>query len=827
MKHLFHSKRRAYVGRALPKSEAVEVLGEPRFLGRLVFGLVVLATGVMLNSPVTEAQPLPWMNTALPPEQRAALLVGAMTLPQKQQQLVGNQPEIVPELPQCRGARHVRGIASLAIPTLRITNGPVGIGQNDCVDPSVMGFAAFTDPSSAKATALPSGMAIAASFDPAVASEFGNVVGTEANNLALQVFEAPGINMARIPVLGRNFEYFGEDPYLTGTMAVAEIKAVQAKGVIAMAKHFAANEQETNRMTIQETVDRRVLREIYLLPFEMAVKDGDTAAVMCSYNSVNGFQACENKELLTDVLRNQWGFKGYVQSDFFAVRSTASSMLAGLDHLMPFPAPFWSPDELNAALAAGQLQVSDLDRALLRRYTQMFRMGIFERQPLVQTPIDFAAGGVKARAIGVQSAVLLQNDNQVLPFDAKALRNVVVIGKATQVYAQQAVAGGVLVGKPMGSGGGSSDVVPNYTVSPVDGVKNVLGALGNTAATVTLITVKDDNSDLAGARAAAAGADAVIIMAGTIAEEGADRASFVDSTGLAMTEVGDSLDWYAARPNAISTATSNPPTNSNTVAMITGILGATSTTAKPMAAKTCLVLKDNGGVAMDPLLLGAVGPAILEVWFPGQEDGDIVADLLFGVWNPSGKLPVTFPKVGQGFMDWVRTDPSVYPGVKNLVGQPEVEYKEGLNIGYRWYDAKGVTPAFPFGHGLSYTTFSMSNLSVAPKISDGTQPVSIQFSLENTGTRAGAEVPQLYLGLPAQIGEPPKRLVAFEKVWLNPGERTTVQLTIDPSATNHPLSYWDTNTNNWSIATGFYPIYVGSSSADIALLGTLLVRPPR
>jgi beta-glucosidase len=640
--------------------------------------------------------------------------------------------------------------------------------------------------------------------------------------------------MARLPVLGRNFEYFGEDPYLTGTMAVAEIKAVQGKGVIAMAKHFAANEQETNRMTIQETVDRRVLREIYLLPFEMAVKDGDTAAVMCSYNSVNGFQACENKELLTDVLRNQWGFKGYVQSDFFAVKSTAASMLAGLDHLMPFPmmivppfTPVWSPAELNAALAAGQLQVSDLDRALLRRYTQMFRMGIFERQPLVQTPIDFAAGGMKARAIGVQTGVLLQNDNRVLPFDAQTIRNVVVIGKATQIYAQQAVAGGSLVGQPMGAGGGSSDVVPNYTVSPLNGLKDVLAALGNTTATVTLITVKDDNSDLDVARAAAAAADAVVIMAGTIAEEGADRASFADSTGLTLTAIGDGLDWYVVRPNTLSSATSNPPANSNTVAMIKGILGATSATAKPTAAKTALVLKDNAGVAMDPALLGPGGPAILEVWFPGQEDGHIVADLLFGVVNPSGKLPFTFPKAGQGFMDWVKTDPSVFPGVRNLVGQPEVEYKEGLNIGYRWYDANGVTPAFPFGHGLSYTTFSMSNLSVTPKISDGTQPISIQFFLQNTGPVEGAEVPQLYLGLPPQTGEPPKRLVAFNKVRLNPGERTMVQFTIDPAATNHPLSYWDSNSNNWSNARGFYPIYVGSSSADIKLTGTILVRPPQ
>ena len=834
MKDLFHCNQRSYVDRELLKSNAVTMAGKQRVFGHLVFGLAVLATGIILHSPATKAQSLPWMNTALAPEQRAALLVGAMTLDQKEQQLVGNQPEIVPELPQCMGARHVRGIASLAIPTLRITNGPVGIGQNDCVDPSVMGFAAFTDPSSAKATALPSATAVAASFDPGVASVFGDVIGTEANNLALHVFEAPGVNMARLPVLGRNFEYFGEDPYLTGTMAVAEIKAVQAKGVIAMAKHFAANEQETNRMTIQETVDRRVLREIYLLPFEMAVKDGDTAAVMCSYNSVNGLQACENKELLTDVLRNQWGFKGYVQSDFFAVRSTAASMHAGLDHLMPFPAmivppftPVWSPAELNAALAAGQLQVSDLDRALRRRYTQMFRMGIFEQQPLVQTPIDFAAGGVKARAIGVQTGVLLQNDNRVLPFDAGTLRNVVLIGKATQVYAQQAVAGGSLVGQPMGAGGGSSDVVPIYTVSPLAGLKDVLAALGNTTATVTLVTVKDDNSDLDAARAAAAAADAVVIMAGTIAEEGADRASFADSTGLTLTALGDGLDWYVARPNTLSTAASNPPANSNTVAMIKGILGATSATAKPMAAKTALVLKDNAGVAMDPALLGPGGPAILEVWFPGQEDGHIVADLLFGLVNPSGKLPFTFPKAGQGFMDWVKTDPSVFPGVRNLIGQPEVEYKEGLNIGYRWYDANAVTPAFPFGHGLSYTTFSMSNLSVTPKISDGTQPISIQFFLQNIGPVAGAEVPQLYLGLPPQTGEPPKRLVAFNKVRLNPGERTLVQFTINPAATNHPLSYWDSNSNNWSNARGFYPIYVGSSSADIKLTGTVLVRPPQ
>jgi beta-glucosidase len=260
--------------------------------------------------------------------------------------------------------------------------------------------------------------------------------------------------------------------------------------------------------------------------------------------------------------------------------------------------------------------------------------------------------------------------------------------------------------------------------------------------------------------------------------------------------------------------------------MITGILGASSTTGKPMTAKTALVLKDNAGVAMDPALLGAGGPAILEVWFPGQEDGHIVADLLFGVQNPSGKLPVTFPRVGQGFMDWVKTDPSVFPGVKNLVGQPEVEYKEGLNIGYRWYDAKGVTPAFPFGHGLSYTTFSISKLEVTPKKTDGSKPIKVQFFVENTGTRYGAEVPQVYLGLPTSLGEPPKRLVAFEKVWLNPGEKRKIQISIDPSSTNHPLGYWDSVAQDWVIADGQYQIYVGNSATNILVNDSITVRTP-
>jgi len=295
-----------------------------------------------------------------------------MTLEQKLQQLTGAVPEVIPELPNCKGGRHVSAIPALNIPTFRITNGPVGLGQNDCVSvsvaPNIITFggsqldaSVYADPSSAKATALPSAMGAAASFDPAVAGAYGDLIGTEMANLALHEFEAPGMNLARLPILGRNFEYFGEDPFLSGTMAVSEIKAIQSKGMIGMAKHYVGNEQETNRTTIQENIDRQALRELYLLPFEMSVKDGKVASIMCAYNYVNGQASCENKELLTDVLRNDWGFSGYVQSDFFATKSTVGPMQAGMDFMMPIPQQ-WSPAALTSALAAGTITEAQIDK---------------------------------------------------------------------------------------------------------------------------------------------------------------------------------------------------------------------------------------------------------------------------------------------------------------------------------------------------------------------------------------------------------------------------------------------------------------------------------
>lgn len=821
------------------------------------------AMAIALAAPAYAQAPLPWLAPDIMAEvnaagddvsreavayRRAKALLAAMTLDQKLQQLTGARPEILPDLPSCYGARHVTGIAALGIPTFRITNGPVGLGQNDCVSPEVanlkaegLGFGsvnigAYTHPSSAKATALPSAMAAAASFDPAVAGLYGEVLATEMHNLGLHVFEAPGVNLARLPVLGRNFEYFGEDPYLSGVMAVAETKAIQARGLIAMPKHYAANEQETNRMAIQTTVDRQVLRELYLLPFEMAVKDGKAASVMCAYNYVNGQSSCESRELLTDILRKDWGFTGYVQSDFFAMKSTVASLANGMDHEMPLP-NFWAPEKIKAALAAGELTLAQIDEALERRYTQAFKAGIFDRK-LEQSPIDYAAGGKLARAIGGRGAVLLQN-NGALPLRS-GIKSLVLIGKASQVYAQQAVAGGAVAGEPMGSGGGSSDVVPAYTVSPVEGLRSALSA----TAAVKLVLVDDANAtatvdgaqvSFADAVAEAAKADAVVIMAGTISEEGADRATFTDTSGHQLATPpaeGSSLDWYAARSNAIATSgEKNTARNSRTTQMIEAVLAARPASGKAMAAKTVLVLKDNAGVAMPASLVGAKGPAILETWFPGQEDGNIVADVLFGRVNPSGKLPVTFPLAGKGFLDSVTA--AQFPGVMDEVGKTQtVSYSEKLAIGYRWYDAnvsggcavragRNACVAFPFGHGLSYTTFAQS----APKLvfDEAKAAWRVQVQVKNSGKLAGAEVVQVYVSLPQSANatgavQPPKRLIGFQRIELQAGASGMVEIAIDPAATNHPLGVWDEKVQAWVIPAGRFTVYAGRSSAPADLV---------
>lgn len=383
--------------------------------------------------------------------------------------------------------------------------------------------------------------------------------------------------------------------------------------------------------------------------------------------------------------------------------------------------------------------------------------------------------------------------------------------------------------------------MPTYEVTPVEGIRNSLAELGRATTDVRLVLVDDANehatidgepTTFEVALAETRNADAVVIMAGTISTEGADRATFTDTTGKTRVDVGDDLDWYADSSAELATADGpNPAKDSNSVAMIKAIMAS----GPAMTEKTTLVLKDNAGVEMDPSLVGVEGPAILEAWFPGQEDGNIVADLLFGITQPSGKSPFTYPYAGKGFLD--HSLPSQFPGA-DVNGLQTVKYSERLNVGYRWYDANasgrcptaadGSNPcvAFPFGHGLSYTDFQLSKLTVIPPVSALHRPIKVQFFVENTGDVAGAETPQVYLSLPGSAGEPPQRLVGFDKVELAPGEEKRVQIIIDPTASNHPMSVWNADADKWEIPNGEFTVRVGASSAGPTLAETIQIHGP-
>ncbi|ATG53011.1 glycosyl hydrolase [Brachybacterium vulturis] len=704
---------------------------------------------------MTDAVAQPWMNTASSPKHRAEQLVLAMSLEQKIGQLHGNmetidiyslaaqvttQEDMDRLASQIQVERHVAADDDLAIPRFRITNGPVGVGMGDGTP-------------SPPATSLPMTIGLAAGFDPELARRYGDLIGSEAATLGQHVLEGPGVCLHRTAIAGRNFEYFSEDPFLSGVMGVEVTKAIQSHDVIAMAKHFAVNDQETERFRVDVELDEHVLRELYLLPFEMIVKDAEVAAVMSAYNRVRGTYATESRYLLNDILRTEWGFTGYVQSDFWSCRSAAASLNAGMDLEMP-DAKWLNETSVKSALSDTSLEIETVDRALVRRFTQMFRFGHFES---VYDPgtIDAAGHGAIAREIGEQLAVLLKNDG-TLPLDPATVGDLLIIGQPE--YVDDACQGG----------GGSSKVDPLYTVTPLDGMRDVLQGLGSTA-TARTFTVARDLSNLEEAKEAAAHASTVVIMAGLVASEGADR------PGIAM---GDHQDD-----------------------MIDALLGQNS--------HSVVVLKDSSPVLM-PWLDQA--PAVLEVWNQGTEDGHVVADLLLGAVNPSGKLPTTYPRSEEDTL--YRHHEERYPGVVEGEGYPVIRYTEGLEMGYRWHQANDVEPAFPFGFGLSYTTFDVSEVSASAAATSGDEPIIVSATVTNTGERRGAEVVQVYVEMPRELHQPPRRLIGFQKVWLAPGESRQVSITLDPAATAKPFSVWDYGTGDFRIVAGQYTLHAGTSSAD-------------
>ena len=769
-----------------------------------------------------------WMNPADPtwtvsfpytPVNRATTLLKAMTLAQIEQQMAGPGGTFSSQLNDIvgcgSGSRHLAGIPSLCIQTYRITNGPPGIGTGDCA-------------TSPKATSLPGDLNLMGSWDPTLAYAYGNIIGSEALSVDVQVVEGPGMDLLRVPQGGRAFEYAGEDPFLAGTMVAQISLGNQSHGTIAMCKHFQGNEEEYNRGSASDVINEQTRNELYYTPFRMCVEDGQAQSVMCAYNLVNGIHQCQDPTALTDALRTQWGFQGYVQSDFGAINSTAPSILAGANmeentvtHFTPAyltdalsyrPAdgcPSGSPNPgvaLSPICPAGTPlgQVSSnplpgpgvgpfgpppcglyayqnpncltplqLSTALQQRFTTNFKQGIFDRSegglagtfntvasnpspvsypglPLPPYPsnastttgpqIDLADAqnhGSIARSIDDQSAVLFKNVSNTLPLKCGSAQNIALIGPSSLVNAAYT------------GGGGSSAVSPIYTVAPLAALQ-----ANCPTATITVYPITNTTTTVTAAETGAAAANLAIVIVGDEESEGSDRAT-VAMTALNSGPLPDVIvqDIVAAQPNTV-------------------------------------VVLVNG----DPVTLGnpVTNPwvnrvqAILEVGYPGEEYGDVIADLLYGsctTWtstgppviahsclnpgapavNPSGKLPMTFPVLATdiptsaqeeygiggnpgvsqtnpiplpaGYTASAISAPTSAPSASTPAGDSYYYnqnygsdtyyyYNEGLEVGYRWYEAQNIAPQYCFGFGLSYTTFTISNVAVTPS-TDGVTPITV------------------------------------------------------------------------------------------------------
>jgi len=769
--------------------------------------MTAFALSICLIPQTSFGQQLPWMDTGLTAQARTELLLRAMTLGEKIEQ-IAVLPRPNTELQGCEFqelGRHIEGIPRLAIPTFREINGGNGVRGGDCLP----------EPT---ATGLPSAPLAAATFNPALNFAWGAIVGQETRNFAHQVLLGPAMNMIRHPYTGRAQEYPSEDPYLAGVVATEQTKGIQSRGTHAMIKHLAANDDEggqLERWTKAVRVPTRAMHELYLLPFEMAIRDGDAASAMCSYPDVNLHWSCENQDLLIRTVRQRWGFDGYVESDRRALHSTAGSILARVSIELDKQPNFYSDANVMAALAAREITEADIDELLRTRYLKMFEFGYFDHPYNSFFPTDFAPGAAVARQAAREGIVLLKNERNFLPL-GNSIKSVALIGA-------QWFAGMASLPPRNGNPDELATVIspPQFTISPEQGIKNALANIGS-AATVTY----NNGSDIASAVALAGQSDVVIVMVGDTPRETRDIPTLSLPIVPAMDPPPDTCD-----PSGDEVCPETPPgpVVTDQEALVPAIAAANP--------NTVVVLK-TGGMVLMPWLKDV--PALVEAWFPGQDDGDAVADILFGLTSPSGKLPVTF---GNTAREAAYATEAQYPGVREDNGQPGGpgvtgtpgiaqlvgHYTEDLQMGYRWYEANRAEPLFPFGFGLSYTTFQYSDLSIATNVDSetGHAVLTATYKITNTGSRRGAEASQVYLALPPVAGEPSKRLVGFQKVDLMPGASQLVTVTIDSSAPNHPLSYFQPDPNgtwsdgNWVTPAGSYTVHVGTSSADTPLEATV------
>ena len=710
-----------------------------------------------------------------PARARAAAIVARMSLDEKIALVHGLFPpmaqgktpnELIPS------AGHIDGVPRLGIPLVRESDASLGVANQ------------VEQRKGDVATALPSSLATAASFSREIARAGGAMIGSEARAKRFNVLLAGGVNLTRDPWNGRNFEYMGEDPLLAGELGGAHIAGVQSNKIVSTVKHFALNAQETGRMIYDGRIGEAALRESDLLAFQIAIEKGRPGSVMCAYNKVNGDWSCENDFLLNTVLKRDWGYTGWVQSDWGAVHSTVKAANAGLDQQsgQELDKAIYFGPPLKAAVEKGEVPLKRLDDMVMRYLTGLIESGAYDTPmpSAAQTP-DYARNAMVAQRAAEAGIVLLKNEGGLLPL-AKSAKKIVVIGGAADL--------GVL------SGGGSSQV------RSVGGAPIEIPLADGPAASFVRITYHA-SSPLAALRKALPGA----------------QITFLDGRNLnanvAAAKAADLAIVFATQWTTEAMDVPNIKLPDNQDALIAAVAA-----AQP---KTVAVLETGGPVLMP--WLDKV-PAVVEAWYPGQRGGEAIAAVLTGAVNPSGRLPITFPaSAGQP----VRVAPvglelfnaAELAAAANSAAPTDaapksfpVDYREGADVGYRWYEKKAMTPLFPFGHGLSYTSFAYRN----PVVSGGAR-LTMTVEVTNTGKVAGADVPQLYVTRDGSGA--PMRLAAFERVELKPGETRSVTLVAEPRV----VADYDTKLPGWRIAGGRYRVALGRDATDRSMTFTTTLTP--
>lgn len=717
-------------------------------------------------------------------------------------------------------------VPSLAIPALSQQDGPGGIGDG-----------------ASGVTQLPAPEALAATFDPNAATCYGQVIGREARGKGADLVYGPTVNIVRVPQWGRAFESLGEDPYLTGSMAFAEVTGIQRSGTIAQVKHYAVYNQETNRNTPDDDsiVGEKALQEIYLRAWDQIV-EADPSSVMCSYATINGSDACQDQTLIDGYLDKTLDFTGFVGSDYYATHSTAASTNAGLDQEQP------SSNYLGSALVTavenGQVSRATVDDAVVRILTQMYRFRLLtnDTHGSIDDNVASAADARISNDVAEEGTTLLKNAGHTLPLSVTRPGPIAVIGPAAQA-------------DPITVGGGSATVIASRLVTPLAGIRSVLGARRSLTYTPGLPAADDFTpipSSYLSAPYPSAGNPFVLSATLTVPRTGTYELAYsepdyyyipvtlsMNGIALVVNPGTPSRSTYTATVSlnaGESYVLSGPVQNLTwvTPSQITNDIAEAVAAAKrastavvvvgdgqesEAADRTTLdlpfdqdqlvsavaavnnrtvVVVDAGGPVLMPWL-GEVS-AVLDAWYPGQSDGTALGAVLFGIKDPSGHLPITFPT--STAKDPVST-PAQFPGVNG-----EVQYSEGVDVGYRWYDATDTKPLFPFGFGLSYTTFRYSTPSVHVAIDAGRPFVTATVRVENTGRTAGADVAQLYLGQPSLAGNPPRQLEAFQRVSLEPGQSRTLTFTLS----GLQLAYYSTTARSWRITAGNYRVWMGDSS---------------